>query len=100
LLTTKVMLQFPTSPVKSSKSRQIILNDARFLSPHHALTDARCTVRAVAQDGISLIILDSCEHVIEAAALFLEQVLGQAPDTRILATSREALTQAGQGDRP
>jgi hypothetical protein len=41
LLNAKVMRQFPTSPVKSPKSLQIILKDARFLSPHHALTDAR-----------------------------------------------------------
>lgn len=39
----------------------------------------------------TLLILDCCEHVIEAAALVADQILAAAPVTRILATSREPL---------
>jgi predicted ATPase/DNA-binding winged helix-turn-helix (wHTH) protein len=38
-----------------------------------------------------LIILDSCEHVIEAAAALAETLYRQAPQVHLLATSREAL---------
>jgi predicted ATPase len=39
----------------------------------------------------TLLILDCCEHVIEAAALVADQILAAAPVTRVLATSREPL---------
>jgi predicted ATPase/DNA-binding winged helix-turn-helix (wHTH) protein len=39
----------------------------------------------------TLIILDNCEHIIEAAAQFTETVLNVAKTTRVLATSREPL---------
>ncbi|MGA7807509.1 winged helix-turn-helix domain-containing protein, partial [Bradyrhizobium sp.] len=38
-----------------------------------------------------LLILDSCEHVIETVALLVERVLTEARDISILATSRESL---------
>jgi predicted ATPase/class 3 adenylate cyclase len=42
-----------------------------------------------AQD--TLIVLDNCEHLIDAAAKFCEQVIRRCPHVRILATSREPL---------
>jgi predicted ATPase/DNA-binding winged helix-turn-helix (wHTH) protein len=38
-----------------------------------------------------LIVLDNCEHVIEAAAVLVETLLKGAPDVHLLATSREPL---------
>jgi predicted ATPase/DNA-binding winged helix-turn-helix (wHTH) protein len=38
-----------------------------------------------------LIVLDSCEHVVEAAAHLAEKLLGHAPSIQIMATSREPL---------
>jgi len=38
-----------------------------------------------------LIVLDNCEHLIAAAAVLAERVLGAAPRVRVLATSREPL---------
>jgi predicted ATPase/DNA-binding winged helix-turn-helix (wHTH) protein len=38
-----------------------------------------------------LLILDNCEHVIEPVAAIVERVVDQAPDARIIATSREPL---------
>ena len=39
----------------------------------------------------ALLILDNCEHLLEACAGLVESLLRTAPDLRILATSREAL---------
>ncbi len=38
-----------------------------------------------------LLVLDNCEHVIDAAAKFCDQVIRRCPRVRILATSREPL---------
>lgn len=44
----------------------------------------------------SLLVLDTCEHVIEVAASLAEAVLGAGPGLRILATSRELLKAQGE----
>lgn len=43
-----------------------------------------------------LLILDNCEHVIEAASCAAEDILKWAPEVHILATSREALRAQGE----
>ena len=43
-----------------------------------------------------LIVLDSCEHVIEAAATLAEEIVGGTRRAHILATSREALRAEGE----
>jgi predicted ATPase/DNA-binding winged helix-turn-helix (wHTH) protein len=43
-----------------------------------------------------LLILDNCEHVIEAAATCARRILADAPEVRILATSREPLRINGE----
>jgi predicted ATPase len=48
----------------------------------------------------ALLILDSCEHVIEPAATLAERIFREAPETHILATSREALRVDGEHVRP
>lgn len=44
----------------------------------------------------TLLVLDNCEHVIDAAADLAGQVLARAPEVRLLATSREPLDVAGE----
>jgi len=44
----------------------------------------------------ALLVLDNCEHVIEAAAAFVERLLRAAPALTVLATSREALAVEGE----
>jgi predicted ATPase len=44
----------------------------------------------------ALIVLDNCEHLIEAAAGLIERVLQQAPEVRVLATSQEILGLEGE----
>ncbi|GIE85335.1 BTAD domain-containing putative transcriptional regulator [Actinoplanes regularis] len=62
------------------------------------LPDAEPVERVVAaiRDRGILLILDNCEHVIEAAAAFAHRVLGECRRLRILATSREPLGITGE----
>ncbi len=43
-----------------------------------------------------LLVLDNCEHVVDAAAKLAETLLRASPDLRIMATSREALSIGGE----
>ncbi|MEU8652057.1 BTAD domain-containing putative transcriptional regulator [Streptomyces sp. NPDC048737] len=51
---------------------------------------------AAVREREALLILDNCEHVIEAAAVFAHRVLGECRRLRILATSREPLGITGE----
>ena len=58
-----------------------------------ALIDGLCT----ALTGRSLLlVVDSCEHVLDECARVVERILESCPDVRVLATSREALATAGE----
>src|SRR4029077_6179634 len=50
------------------------------------------------RDSRMVLVLDSCEAVIEAVASLAAAVLGAAPGISILATSREPLRVAGEGE--
>jgi predicted ATPase/DNA-binding winged helix-turn-helix (wHTH) protein len=43
-----------------------------------------------------LLVLDNCEHVIDAAAMLAERIFQEAPGVHILATSREAMRVEGE----
>ncbi|MFF5962642.1 BTAD domain-containing putative transcriptional regulator [Streptomyces collinus] len=47
-----------------------------------------------------LLILDNCEHVVDAAARLAEELLARCPDLTVLATSREPLGVPGELLRP
>ncbi|MGV9634501.1 BTAD domain-containing putative transcriptional regulator [Nocardia rhamnosiphila] len=51
---------------------------------------------AAIRDRETLVILDNCEHVIDAVAVFAHRVLGECRGLRILATSREPLGITGE----
>jgi predicted ATPase/DNA-binding winged helix-turn-helix (wHTH) protein len=53
-------------------------------------------LQAFLRDSHMLIVLDNCEHVIEAAAALAEFILRSAARVHILATSREALAAEGE----
>jgi non-specific serine/threonine protein kinase len=44
----------------------------------------------------TLLILDNCEHLVEAGAALVTRLLGTAPGVRVLATSREPLRVGGE----
>jgi Mrp family chromosome partitioning ATPase len=49
------------------------------------------SVAAALEGRVRLLVLDNCEHVLDAAAELMEAILGQSPTVKILATSREGL---------
>jgi predicted ATPase/DNA-binding SARP family transcriptional activator len=51
---------------------------------------------AALADRRMLLVLDNCEHVVEAAARLAHRLLGACPALRVLATSREALGITGE----
>lgn len=61
-------------------------------------SDAEPIERFVAalRDRETLVILDNCEHIIDAVAVFAHRVLGECRRLRILATSREPLGITGE----
>ena len=59
------------------------------VDPERALLEFLLSRRA-------LLILDSCEHLVEQVAEIADRIFHYAPDVRLLATSREALQTAGE----
>jgi len=48
------------------------------------------------KDKEMLLVLDNCEHLLEAAAQLVSEVIQAAPGVRVIATSREPLSVAGE----
>jgi predicted ATPase/DNA-binding SARP family transcriptional activator len=69
--------------------RDTLLGDAPHAEPVDRLI-------AAIRERELLLVLDNCEHVIEAAAAFAHRVLGECRRLRILATSREPLGITGE----
>jgi len=59
-------------------------------------TDEGDPVRRAARDLVGLLVLDNCEHVLDAAAEAVGQFLAVAPRATVLATSRAPLGLAGE----
>jgi len=62
--------------------------------------DPTDTVVGYLRDRRALVILDNCEHVVDAAAALAEALLARCPKLRMLATSREALRVPGEVSYP
>ena len=58
--------------------------------------DATDRLVAALRTSGTLIVLDNCEHVVEAAAALTDRLLAACPDVHVLATSREALGITGE----
>ncbi len=58
--------------------------------------DPVAAIIAHLQDKQMLLLMDTCEHVLDALAEFAERVLSRVADVRILATSRESLRATGE----
>jgi predicted ATPase len=66
-------------------------------SPGDSLTDA---IADDLRELEILLVLDNCEHLVEACALFADALLRVCPGLAILATSREVLGVAGERNFP
>ncbi|HYJ68514.1 MAG TPA: BTAD domain-containing putative transcriptional regulator [Nocardioidaceae bacterium] len=69
-----------------------LLDNAQPASPRDATSRLTETLGGAA----TLLVLDNCEHLIDAAARLADYLLGHCPELRILATSREPLVVVGE----
>ncbi|MEU3460070.1 BTAD domain-containing putative transcriptional regulator [Streptomyces sp. NPDC006733] len=76
-----------------SVSEQALAKEGMTKDPARALVEY-CAGRSL------LLVLDNCEHVIDAAAALAEQLLEHCPGVTVLATSREPLGVPGERVRP
>lgn len=77
------------------------LREGRLLKPGgQPITDPFDRIVAGIGDRRMLVVLDNCEHLVEAAAAFAGRLLAACPGLRILATSREPLGITGERLRP
>ncbi|MDN3355617.1 LuxR C-terminal-related transcriptional regulator [Actinomadura sp. DC4] len=61
-----------------------------------AATEPPALLRTYLKDKELLLIVDNCEHLLEAAAQLIGEVIRAAPGVRVIATSREPLSVAGE----
>lgn len=59
-------------------------------------TDGTDPIRRAARDLVGLVVLDNCEHVLDAVAQAVGQILAMAPRAVVLATSRAPLGLVGE----
>src|SRR5829696_8426691 len=79
------------------RAEDVAVEAARVLGIHGAAWDATANaVRRYLADRDVLLLLDNCEHVLDACAELGMTLLGACPNLRILATSREPLGLTGE----
>ncbi len=61
-----------------------------------AATEPRALLLSYLRDRELLLVVDNCEHLLEAAALLVTDILKTAPGVRVIATSREPLSVPGE----
>jgi predicted ATPase/DNA-binding CsgD family transcriptional regulator len=61
-----------------------------------AATEPRALLLSYLRDKELLLVVDNCEHLLEAAALLVTDILKAAPGVRVIATSREPLSVPGE----
>jgi predicted ATPase len=59
-------------------------------------TDPFAVLRSYLKDKELLLVLDNCEHLLEAVAQLVSEVVKAAPAVRVIATSREPLNVSGE----
>ncbi|MEU6445679.1 BTAD domain-containing putative transcriptional regulator [Streptomyces sp. NPDC046979] len=94
----------PEAVLTALGARETVLYGAGAEEMRAAGADRRATAveRLVEHCGRRrmLIVLDNCEHVVEAAARLTEELLARCPRLTVLATSREPLGVPGESLRP
>ncbi|MEU2427775.1 BTAD domain-containing putative transcriptional regulator [Streptomyces sp. NPDC007851] len=87
----------PGAVVSALGLRETVLMTNELAAPQ---TDPTALLVEYCARRSQLLILDNCEHVIEAAAALAETLLTRCPGLTILATSREPLGVPGESVRP
>ncbi|MEC4569762.1 BTAD domain-containing putative transcriptional regulator [Streptomyces virginiae] len=73
-----------------------VLNALALREHGAAAGDPLDRLAAALRTRTALLVLDNCEHLIDAAAAVADRLLGECPGLRILATSREPLGLTGE----
>jgi predicted ATPase/transcriptional regulator with XRE-family HTH domain len=74
---------------------------ARALGVHDDTTEAReSALLRVLHDRELLLVLDNCEHLVDACSQLVERLLNEAQHVRVLATSRVPIRAKGEVSRP
>jgi predicted ATPase/DNA-binding SARP family transcriptional activator len=87
--------ELPTAVLAALGLRELPILGGRGLHPVDVSDPLARLVHTLAGRRL-LLVLDNCEHLIGAAAAFTERVLGECPEIRVLATSREPLGITGE----
>ncbi|MFE9748109.1 BTAD domain-containing putative transcriptional regulator [Saccharothrix saharensis] len=72
------------------------LRDQRSVDRPVAVADPMTRLVDVLSRSEAVVVLDNCEHLVDAAARFADELLGRCPRSRVLATSREPLGVYGE----
>ncbi|MEH0841031.1 BTAD domain-containing putative transcriptional regulator [Micromonospora sp. CPCC 205711] len=64
------------------------------------VTDPMARLAGALAHRTALLVLDNCEHLLDAAAGLVDRLLATCPDLRVLATSREPLGITGEAIHP
>ncbi|GAA1757341.1 BTAD domain-containing putative transcriptional regulator [Nonomuraea bangladeshensis] len=89
-----VELAAVTDPADVPRAVLSVLGDQA--SRHPGVSGTVESLAEALSPGRVLLVLDNCEHVVEAAARLAEELLGRCPRLRVLATSREPLGILGE----
>jgi len=84
------------SPIGESEQVARAVGDVVGLPSGHQSESLDVVVVGFLSGREALLVLDNCEHVIEAVADLVDRILAGAPGVRVLATSREALGVEGE----
>ena len=97
----------PRSPTRATSPQAVLnsigLRESRLLidgTQRAASRDARTRLLDGLADANALLVLDNCEHLIEACAHLADALLAHCPRLRIVATSREPLGITGESLLP
>ena len=80
----------PTSPRFRTQISSRFVSSVLGIPEDPGLAPVHTLVEAVGEQSM-LVLLDNCEHVIDACAKLADMLLRHCPNTRLLATSREPL---------
>jgi predicted ATPase/DNA-binding SARP family transcriptional activator len=102
---TRLAMELASRVERAAWVELATLADPRFVAEHVATTlgvpdrSGKPSLTHIVERFSShplLLVLDNCEHVVEASAGFVAQLLRECPLMKVLATSRESLGVAGE----
>ena len=84
----------PQAILDSLGGREIVIPDP--VGDHQQRREARQRLLERLRQASCLLVVDNCEHLVDAVAEVVAELLGRCPGVRVLATSREPLAIEGE----